>query len=143
MAEAIFNDVFGRLTWSERYGCWLGAIEGPAGRQIDVAIYHPDTDVVAGLRTAREGLDWFGSHEEDARRRVAGQLLHVWNTAWREDDEPMDEDEFIEILDLLQITFIEDGSLLLCYDPADLFGGQVVEAEFDPDRRFRGAKLAG
>ena len=45
--------------------------------------------------------------------------------------------------ELVRIGFIEDGSLLLSYDPGDLFGGHVVDGEFNPGRAFEGAYLVG
>jgi hypothetical protein len=143
MAEAIYNDVFGRLTWDAPLGSWLGGIDWPPGLHTEVAIRHPGTDVAAGLRTARDSLDWLMSQEEYTRRCIAHRLLRRCNDTWRDEWDPLTEDEFIRDLDLVWIGFGEDGSLLLSYDPGDLFGGHLIDAEFDPDRSFRGASLVG
>jgi hypothetical protein len=138
----ILNDVFGRLTWDERAGCWVGEIAWPEGLQTEVLLCHPGTDIAAGLRSARASLDWLKDSEEDARRCVAGQLLHVYNSAWREEVVPITEDEFVERLVPARIVFGADGELLLTYDGGEeMFGGQYVDAEFGPDGSFRGAKL--
>jgi hypothetical protein len=141
MAEAIFNDVFGRLTWDDREGCWLGGMDWPPGRYTEVAIWHPGDDLAAGLRMAQEGWDWLQSHEGHARRCIAGELLWAYNHAWRKEDEPLTEAAFLHRLELVYVGFGEDGSLLLSYDGRGLFGGQGVEVEFGPDRSFRGARL--
>lgn len=143
MAEAIYNDVFGRLTWDGRLGCWLGGIDWPPGRHTEVAIWHPDNDVAAGLRMAREGLDWLQSHEEHARRCVAREMLGVYNDAWRDEPEPITEEEFLRRIELVRVAFAEDGSLLLSYDGGELFGGHVIDGDFGADGSFRGAGLVG
>ncbi len=141
MSGALYNDIFGRLTWDDEHGCWRGAIDWPPGLQTEVAIWQPGADVAAGLRTARDGLDWLQTEDEHALRCVAGQLLHVYNTAWRQDEEPLAEDEFIRRIELLWIGFGDGGELLLSYDDGGLFGGHIIDAEFGPDRSFRGARL--
>jgi hypothetical protein len=144
MPARIHEEVFGPLEWDDQLGCWLGGINWPGELHTEVAIWCPDGDVWAGLRQAREGLGWLESNEEHARRCVAGAMCSVWKQAWRRaDEEPMDEEEFVEILEVLRIGFVEDGSLLLTYDLADLFGGHVLDAEFDRSGSFRGAHLVG
>jgi hypothetical protein len=143
MAEAMFNDVFGRLAWDDRLGCWLGGIDWPPGRYTEVAIWHPDNDVAAGLRLAREGLEWLQDHEGHARRCVAGEMLEVYNGAWRGAEGPLTAGAFLRRLELVRVGFEEDGSLRLTYDGRDLFGGHVIDGEFGPDRSFHGAGLVG
>jgi hypothetical protein len=143
VAEAIYNDVFGRLTWDSRLGCWLGGIDWPPGQHTEVAIWHPGGDVVAGLRTAVEGLAWLEAQEGHARECVTRHMLGVYNAAWRDEPEPMTEEEFRRRLELVWVGFADDGSLLLSYDPGDLFGGHLLDATFAADRTFRGANLGG
>ena len=141
--SVILNDVFGRLTWDDQFGCWLGSIDWSGDRQVEVALCHPGNDVAAGLRIARAGLDWLKSQEEPARRLVAGELVHVYNVAWREESVPINEEEFSGRLELMRIIFEADGAMLLSYDPGEMFGGQYIDSEFGPDGSFRGARLAG
>jgi hypothetical protein len=143
MPARIHEEVLGPLEWDDQLCCWLGGIDWPAGLYTELAVWCPDGDVRAGLRQARDGLSWVEANEEHARRCVAGAMCNVWNLAWRGDDEPMSEDEFIECIEVVRIGFIEDGSLLLTYDPGDLFGGHVVDGEFNPGRAFEGAHLVG
>ena len=143
MAQAIHNDVFGRLEWDDQLGCWLGGIDWPPGLHTEVAIRHPDGDVAAGLRTAGAGLDWLELQEEYVRRCAAGKMLALHNDAWRDEPWPMTDDEFVGQLELVRVLFEEDGSLLLSYDAGDLFGGHVIDAEFAADRSFVGARLVG
>jgi hypothetical protein len=138
MAEAIFSDVFGRLTWDNHLGCWLGGIDWPLGRHTEVAIWQADEEVASALRRAGDGLDWLRTHEAHARLRIAAELAEV-DTSWQ--DEEAVWEEFSRCLELIRIEFDEDGSLLLSYNPGELFGGQVLEAEFGPDRSFLGAGL--
>jgi len=140
--SVILNDVFGRLTWDNHYGCWRGSIDWPLDRQIEVALCQPGNDVAAGLRMACAGLDWLKSQEEEARRFVAGELVHVYNVAWREEAVPINEEEFSGRIELVRIIFEEDGALLLTYDPGEMFGGQYIDSEFGSDGSFRGARLA-
>jgi hypothetical protein len=142
MAEAFFNDVFGRLTWDHELGCWLGGIDWPPGHHTEVAIGQPE-DLAAALGMAREGLEWLRANEVYARRCVAGEMLGVCNKAWRDAEGPITADEFVRRLELVRVGFEEDGSLLLSYDSGEMFGGHVLDAEFGPDRAFRGATLVG
>jgi hypothetical protein len=143
MTHAIFNDVFGRLEWDNELGCWLGGIDWPPGLHTEVAIWHAGLDVPAGLRLAQEGLAWLHYQEAQARHSVAAAMLATWNESWRGEDDELSEDELAGQFELMRIGFVEDGSLLLTYDAGDLFGGQVVDGEFGPDRSFRGAGLVG
>jgi hypothetical protein len=142
MGEAIFNDVFGRLEWDRELGCWLGGIDWPPGLHTEVALWLAD-DVAAGFHLAREGLEWLQGHEGQARRSAAEEMLEVYKDAWSGEEGALTAGELFRRLELVRIGFEEDGSLLLTYDAGDLFGGHVVDAEFDPNRSFRGAYLVG
>lgn len=141
MSDAIYNDVFGRLEWDARAGCWRGRIDWYAGRQLAVAIVHPDTDVIAGLRTALDSLSWLRSEEADARHCVAVAMQAVYNDDWREDDELLTAEALASRLELIGVSFGADGSLLLSYECGDLFSGHGLDAEFGPDRLLREAYL--
>ena len=142
MAEAFFNDVFGRLTWDDVLGCWLGGIDWPPGQHTEVALWLSE-DLAGGLRTAAEGLEWLQDHEGQARRCAAEEMLEVYNNAWQDEAGPLTGAELFRRLELVRIGFEEDGTLLLTYDAGELFGGHVVDAELGPDRSFRGADLVG
>jgi hypothetical protein len=143
MSEPIHDQTFGRLEWDELLNCWLGGIDWPPGLHTEVAIWLPEGDEFAGLQQARENLDWLKRNEEHARRCIASKMLEVYNDAWRDEDEPITEDEFIQRTELLRIGFEDDGSLLLSYDGQDMFGGHIIDGFFEPDRSFRGANLIG
>src|SRR5687767_6921776 len=82
-------------------------------------------DVAAGLRSAAASFDWLKERDDDIRRWVADKLLHVYNSAWREEEVPLTEDEFVERIEPARVVFAEDGALLLTYDGGeDMFGGQ-------------------
>jgi hypothetical protein len=143
MAAKIHEEVLGPLEWDDQLGCWIGGIDWPGDWCTEILVCCPDGDVPAGLRQARDGLRWLEANEEHARRCVAGAMCNVWNLAWRGDEERMDEHEFMDCIELVWIRFEEDGSLLLSYDPGDLFGGHVVDGEFSRGRAFQGAHLVG
>jgi hypothetical protein len=143
MAEAFFNDVFGRLTWDGELGCWLGGIDWPPGMHTEVAIWLPGDDLAGGLRMASEGLEWLQAHEGQARRCAAEEMLEVCNNAWLGEEGPLTGAELFRRLELVRIGLEEDGSLLLTYDAGESFGGHLVDAEIGPDRSFRGADLVG
>jgi hypothetical protein len=143
MAAAMHNDVFGRLEWDDQLDCWLGGIDWPPGLYTEVAIWLPDSDVITGLRMACDSLSWLESHEEHARRCVAWEMVEIYNNNWSDKGFPITTDDLSEHLELLRIGFLEDGSLLLTYDPGDLFGGHVIDGEFGPDRSLRAAHLIG
>src|SRR3954467_6162761 len=126
MTQAIYSDVFGRLEWDPQLGCWRGGIDWPPGLHTEVAVWHPGEDVVAGLRTAGEGLSWLHYQEEHARRLVAAAMLEVYNDAWRGDEEEIVEDDLLGRLELAWVGFEEDGSLLLSYDAGEMFGGHFI-----------------
>jgi hypothetical protein len=145
MSEAIFNDVFGRLTWDDRVGCWRGEIEWSAGQDVGVSLWHPGYDVARGLRLAGDSLAWLQAHELDARRLLAEEIYEGCSDAWEDDEDegkdPVTVTSIFRRLALMRIGFGEDGSLVLTYDVAELLAGQLVDAEFAPDRTFQGAYL--
>jgi hypothetical protein len=143
MVEPIHDGTFGRLEWDPVLNCWLGGIDWPPGLHTEVAIWLPDGDLAVGLRQARESLAWLQRNEEDARRCIAGAVLEVYNDAWRDEGEPITEDEFIRRTELVRVGFYDDGSLVLSYDGRDMFGGHVIDGDFGTDRSFRGANLVG
>lgn len=143
MAEPFNDETFGRLEWDPVLNCWLGGIDWPLGLHTEVAIWLPDGDIAAGLRQARESLDWLRRHEDQARRAVAKEMVEVYNDAWRDEDEPITAAEFARRTELLRIGFEDDGSLLLSYDGHDMFGGHVIDGVFEANRSFRGANLVG
>jgi hypothetical protein len=143
MAEAFFNDVFGRLEWDRELGCWLGGIDWPPGRHTEVALWLSGDDLAADLRMAADSLEWLQAHEGQARRCAAEEMLEVYNDTWQDEAGPLTAAELFRRLELVRIGFEEDGSLLLTYDAGELFGGHLVDAEFGPDRSFRGADLVG
>jgi hypothetical protein len=70
-------------------------------------------------------------------------MLKLYNDAWRDEDEPITEAEFMRRTELMRIGFEDDGSLLLSYDNGDMFGGHVIDGFFAADRSFRDAHLIG
>jgi hypothetical protein len=143
MPEPTYDEVFGLLKWDDILSCWLGGIDWPPGLHTEVAIWQPDNDLAAGLRMAREGLDWLKANEEQARRCIANSMLEIYNDVWRDEDEPISEEEFIRRTDLVRVAFWDDGSLTLSYDGRDMFGGHVIDGDFRADRSFRRATLVG
>jgi hypothetical protein len=107
------------------------------------AIWLSDGDLSADFRQAREGLAWLQQNEETARRCIASKMLHVYNKAWREEDEPITEDEFLRRNELMRIGFEDDGSRLLSYAAGGMFGGHVIDGLVEADRSFRYATLIG
>jgi hypothetical protein len=143
MPKPIEDPVFGLLQWDEILSCWLGGIDWPPGLHTEVAIWQSGDDVAAALRMAHEGLDWIKAKEEHALRCVTSKMLELYNDAWRDEDEPISEEEFIRRTELVRIGFYDDGSLILSYDGRDMFGGHVIDGDFGADRSFRGANLVG
>jgi hypothetical protein len=143
VVEPIHDVTFGRLQWDGLLSCWLGGIDWPPGLHTEVAIWLPDGDQAAGLRLARESLGWLRQHAEQAHRRIAGDMVAVYNDAWRDAPDPMTVDEFVRGTELVRIGFTDDGSLLLSYDGRDLFGGHMIDGGFAADRSYRGANLVG
>lgn len=143
MADSLHDATFGRLEWDPLLECWLGGIDWPPGLHTEVAIWLPAGDAAAGLRQARDSLDWLRHHEQETRRAVAAEMTEVYNDAWRAEEEPLTADEFAHNIELLRIGFEGDGSLLLSYDAQDMFGGHVIDGVFKADRSFSGASLVG
>ena len=77
------------------------------------------------------------SYEEQARRCIAGEALEVYNDFWRGDEQPLTAEDFVSRIELVRISFEEDGSLLLSYDAQEMFGGHVLDGYFDATRTFR------
>jgi len=143
MDGSVNDAMFGVLNWDDGLNCWLGGIDWPPGLHTEVAIWQPGDDAAAGRRMAGEGLVWLKANEEYARRCVARQMVEVYNDVWRDEEDPISEDEFISRTELVRIAFWDDGSLLLSYDGGDMFGGHIIDGDFGADRSFRGANLVG
>ena len=142
MEKPIQDEVFGSLEWDPLLNCWLGGIDWPRELHTEVAIWIPVGDLSAGLFRAHQSLDWLKLHEEEAHRVVAKAALRIYNDAWRDEDEPMSEVEFIHRTEL-GIAFKDDESLLLSYGAGEMFGGHVLDGLFDPNRSFRSVDLVG
>lgn len=132
--------IFGHLRWDSFLDCWLGGIDWPPGLHTEVAIWVPNRDSTAGLCLAHDGLVWLQQHEAIARRYVAVELLELYNESWRTEATPISLEQFMRRTELVRIGFCDDGALLLSYDGRDLFG-RVIDADFSPDRAFRGCRL--
>ena len=143
MAEPFHDEMFGRLVWDPVLDCWLGGIDWPPGLHTEVAIWLPNGDLVAGLRQARESLDWLRQNEERARLAVAAEMAEVYNDVWRGEDKPITVAEFARHTELVRVGFEDDGSLLLSYDGRDMFGGHVIDGVFEADRSYKGSNLVG
>jgi len=137
MAEAILNDVFGRLEWDERDGGWQGEVDWGAGMQVGVSIWQEECDLADVLRFACDGLAWLQSSEAYVRRGIASDMVGVYNSNWLDGDVPLSDDDFVGRIELLHIVFLEDGSLHITYDAGDMFDGQVIDAWVGPNRKYR------
>ena len=139
----LVSNLFGTLEWDDQIGRWLGECDWNRDLRVELAIEPRDVKDPSNLQSANEGYAWLRSNETDATARIRSAALQLYNTAWCVNQTPMSDDEFRHHLELMRIAFNGDGSILLTHDAGELFGGHVVDAILDPNRRFVGIELVG
>jgi hypothetical protein len=97
-----------------------------------------------GFSAARDSLAWLRAHEPEARRHVATEMVELYNECWT-DEEPITAEEFARRIELNRASFGEDGSILLSYSDGSMsmFGGHLLDADFGPDKAYKGTILIG
>jgi hypothetical protein len=143
--DPLIDDALGPLDWDEGLEWWTGVVELGAGRRVRAHVSTMGDDVPSlpiVMERARRSLDRLRGQEDSYRRSAAGDLLAVHNGSWN-DDEPIDEQEFIERMALESVTFYPDGSIELCYADGDLFWGHVILMSVAADGTVGKATIAG
>jgi hypothetical protein len=139
MRDPFSDAVFGPLRWDEGFLAWKGQLEWSPGLRVEVLLAL-GKDRAAGLRVARESLDWVRAHEPQVRRLVA-EDLSAWCSDFFRPEDPVGEARFLQDVELHQLRLEEDGSLWVLYHDGHLFGGHVFWAEFGADKAFRGTSV--
>jgi hypothetical protein len=145
MADTCDHAAFGHLTRDGLLNCWLGGVDLTPDLYVEIAVSGTDEDRFLGFPAARDSLAWLRSHELDARRQVATEMVELYNDCWTDEDEPITVEEFARRIDLLRASLGEDGSVLLSYSDGSMsmFGGHMLDADFGPDKTYRGTMLIG
>jgi hypothetical protein len=143
--DPIIDDSSGPMVWEESLEWWTGDVEISPGRRVraHVSVMGDDVPSLAIVTDrARWALDRLRGQEESYRRSAAADLPAIHNGSWN-DDEPIDEQRFIERMAFESVTFYPDGSVELCYADGDLFWGHVVLMSVASDGTVGEATIAG
>ena len=145
MADMHEDPVFGHLTWDGLLNCWLGGVDLRPEFHVEITVSGTDEDRFMGFSAAKESLVWLREHEPDARRQVATEMAELYNDCWTDEEQPVSAEEFASRIELLRASLGEDGSVLLSYSdgPTSMFGGHLLDADFGPDKDYRGTILIG
>lgn len=147
MAERTIDDeTLGTLTWNSELDWWEGRAELSPTHSIGLSITVEDEDAEAPSQAeidqARRLLLRLREHEPEARLVAAEELLAIYNDEWNE-DEPLDEEEFMARLTLDDLSVAPDGSAELFYQDDGLFAGHTVLVSLGADGNFEDADIAG
>jgi hypothetical protein len=145
VADTFDDATFGRLSWDGRLNSWLGGVDLTPDLYVEIKIPGTEADRFMGFPAARDGLAWLLAHEPDARQQVAAEMVELYNDSWRDEDEPITAEEFANRIELVWASLGEDGSVLLSYSdgPTSMFRGHLLDADFGPDKAYRGTMLIG
>jgi hypothetical protein len=102
-------------------------------------------------------IAWARKSELTCRKRIADDLLDLYNCSWADDpdDEDLDEDDaedgsppltcaqFLRRLRPSGISLFHTGSADWVYDAGELFAGHAISVYVDEEQVFRKASLFG
>jgi hypothetical protein len=134
----------GKLTWEEDLQWWRGEMDWASGHPISVAVSCVEKEEIQILLPqARRAFAWVREHEAHARLCAARELLDLYNSTWREKEEPISLQEFARRIKLVEIGIRSEGATELWYDDGDLFAGHQIAVKFDPEGKFQRADIHG
>ena len=143
--RTIHDDVLGTLTWNDKLDWWEGRVELTPEHAIGLSIsVEGEEGVPLGeeIEQARSILIRLREREPEARIVAAEELLDIYNDQWN-DDETLDEEEFMARLTLDDLSVAADGSAELFYRDDNLFAGHTVLVTVGVDGNFEDADIAG
>ena len=143
--RTIHDDVLGTLTWNGQLDWWEGRVELAPGHAIGLSLGVEEEESAPSeeeTAQARRLLLRLREHEPEARIVAAEELLDIYNDEWN-DDEPLEEEEFMARLTLDDLSIAADGSAELFYRDDNLFAGHTVLVTVGADGNFEDADIAG
>jgi len=143
--DPFIDDAFGLLVWDGGLKWWGGEVGFVAGRRVRVQVSMMGDDVPSlpiVMDRARRSLDRLRTEEESYRRSAAADLLATHNRSWN-DEEPIDEQRFIERMALESVNSYPDGSIELCSKDGDLFWGHLILTAVPADGTAGESTIAG
>jgi hypothetical protein len=153
------HPVLGRVEWNQ--DCWAATVGLGPGCPIRLAIVAEaewsGADPAELFEIGAEYIAWARRAEPKCRKRIAEDLLDVYNRSWAydpEDEEPDEDDpdegpppltrgQFLKRLRLTGISLFHTGSAAWVYDAGDLFAGHGISVYVDDGRVFQKASLFG
>jgi hypothetical protein len=153
------HPVLGSLEWDK--DSWASTVELAPGCPIRFAIVAEaewsDADPAELFEIGAEYIAWARKSEPKCRKRIAEDLLAVYNRSWAydPDDEEADEDDpnegpppltrgqFLQRLRPSGISLFHTGTADWVYDAGDLFAGHGISVYMDESRVFKKASLFG
>ena len=143
--RALHDDVLGTLIWNDKLDWWEGQVELAPSHAIGLSIGVEEEEGDPSpeeIEQARRILFRLREREPEARIVAAEELLDIYNDQWNE-DEPLDEEEFMARLTLDDLSVAADGSAELFYRDDNLFAGHTVLVTVGVDGNFEDADIAG
>jgi hypothetical protein len=141
------HPVLGRLQWDDRVKSWEADVELAPGNPIRFAIVvegdWADMEPAKLFDIGASFLEWARKAESKIRKRVADDLLDVYNQSWADEDPeegtpPMNRTEFLRNIRPSGIDLHHDGSFSWDYACGELFAGHGIWLMLGPDRKFIG-----
>ena len=134
------------LAWDAARSVWAGSAEVAAGHVVSVRISAPaDARQLEPLRKwTRTVFDAAQLRDRDLRVQIARSKVALYNSNWRDDDEPeLSEAAFADRIRLDSILVDEPGDATLLYGDGGLFLGHSLVASLDASLGLKGVSLYG
>ncbi|HEX9048468.1 MAG TPA: DUF2262 domain-containing protein [Verrucomicrobiae bacterium] len=142
------HDYFGSMKLDERRRCYHAVLNVSPDRKVRVIIDWMGATPAEALKRSQEICERLRVREPEYRRKIASDLLRLYNDNWR-DGETLDADGFMRRISLSDISIgaadfdAEYGCASVSYSDGDLFAGHSIDVTLDADLNYVKSQIAG
>ena len=142
-AEHVMEDeLFGHLTWGEKYGGWRGVVTMANGKTATVTIDGVEAEESI-TEAARNTFKFLTANEPLIRNKIAVSMSELYNGTWGGDD-TITPEEMAQRISLADVSFYEEGGGELYYKADDdLFTDHTICAPIDANGEIGEPELVG
>ena len=145
------HDYFGSMKLDERRRWYHAVLNFSPDHKVAVTIDWMGTTPAEALKRSQEICERLRVREPEYRRKIAGDLLGLYNDNWRNGDqlEVLDENGFMRRISFSYI-FIgaadfdsAEGCVSVSYSNGDLFAGHSIDVTLDADLNYVRSSISG
>lgn len=142
-AEHVMEDeLFGNLTWGEKYGGWRGMVTMANGKAATFTIDGVETEESI-TEAARNTFKFLIANEPLIRDKIAVSMSEFYNGTWGDGD-AITPQELAQRISLTDVSFYEEGDGELYYKADDdLFTDHTICACIDANGEIGEPQLEG